>query len=242
MKANALNFKQTSPIRLKFLIGLIGFGFTLTACAFGTDYVRLYDPLTYKPPQEEGIRVAHAEIKEPRPMPGEKIRLVIKKVDDRRPDRTRIGAKKNTYGMETGSVDVEKGVVFQDLFTQNLINCFNWAGYEVIPLGRYEGLSSSEKEMIKGFIEAEIKLFWVTFVPGFAVVDAASNVNFSVRLFEPEANREIWTGNFHGKGKVSGMAVTRAMYEKSINIAYAEAIRNLWVAISDEEFKKLLKK
>ncbi len=73
------------------------------------------------------------------------------------------------------------------------------------------------------------------------MVDAASKVNFNVRLLEPETNQEIWTGNFSGKGKVSGMAVTRGMYEKSINIAYAEAMRNLLVAISDEEMKKLLK-
>lgn len=121
------------------------------------------------------------------------------------------------------------------------MNCFEWAGYEVIPIKKYEDLSSQEKEKIKGLIEAEIRIFWVTFIPGFAVVDAASKVNFNVRLLEPETNQEIWTGNFSGKGKVSGMAVTRGMYEKSINIAYAEAMRNLLVAISDEEMKKLLK-
>ncbi len=70
-------------------------------------------------------------------------------MDDKRPDPSRIGAKKNTYGMETGSVNVEKGVSFQEVFSKNLMNCFEWAGYEVIPIKKYEDLSSQEKEKIK---------------------------------------------------------------------------------------------
>ncbi|MGB9630016.1 MAG: hypothetical protein ACPL6D_15275 [Thermodesulfobacteriota bacterium] len=243
MKRRIVNLKKMdSVLRLKNLVSLIAAGFLLSACALGTDYVRLYDPLTYKPIQEEGIRVAYAEAKEIKPILGEKIWVVIKKVDDKRPDPTRIGAKKNASGIKTGSVNVEKGVSFQEVFTKNLITCFEWAGYEVIPIKKYEELSSQDKEKIGGLIEGEIRFFWVTFVPGFAVVDAASNVIFNVKLFEPGTDKEIWSGNFSGKGKVSGMAVTRGMYEKSINIAYAEAMRNLFTAISDEGMKKLFKK
>jgi len=234
--------KRGGLLRVRNLISLFAIGFLFSACALGTDYVRLYDPLTYKPVQEGGTRIAHAEVKEIGPITGEKIRVIIKKVEDKRPDPSRIGAKKNAYGMETGSVNVEKGVSFQELFTKNLINCFEWAGYDVMPIDKYKDLPSMDKEKIRGLFEAEIRIFWVTFVPGFAVVDAASNVIFNVKLFEPETNREIWSGSFSGKGKVSGMAVTRGMYEKSINIAYAEAMRNLLMAITDEEMKKLLKK
>ncbi len=233
MKKVGFHHKETEVlIRLRNLLSVIVISLFLMACAFGTDRVKLHDPLTYKPAQEGGTKVVYADVPGAKPITSEKIRMVIKKVEDKRPDTSRIGAKKNTYGMKTGSVDVEEGVVFLELFKKNLINCFELAGYEIIP----------DKEKAKGLIEAEVGTFWVTFIPGFATVDAKSLVAFSIRLFEPETNKEVWSGMFNGSGKVSGMAVTQGMYEKSINMAYAEAMRNFYTAISDEKMKDLLKK
>jgi hypothetical protein len=92
--------------RFRNLFGPIVIGFLLMACAFGTDRVKLHDPLTYKPVQEGGTKAAYAYVRETKPTTSERIRMVIKKVEDKRPDTSRIGAKKNTYGMKTGSVDV----------------------------------------------------------------------------------------------------------------------------------------
>lgn len=224
------------------LLSLIFIGILLSACAFGTDRVKLYDPLTYKPVPEEGVKVTYADVPDIKPITGEKIRMVIKKIRDNRPDISRIGAKKNTYGMVTGTVDVEEGVIFLDLFTKNLINCFELAGYEVTLIKKFEATPPIDKDNIKALIDAEIRTFWVEFMPGFWTVDAASNVIFEIRLFEPETNREIWSEIFRGQGKVSGMAVTRGMFEKSINIAYAETMRNFYKAISDEKMRNMLKK
>lgn len=218
--------------RFRNLFSLVFIGVFLMACALGTDRVKLHDPLAYKPAEGGGTKVAYADVPGVKPITSEKIRMIIKKVEDRRPDTSRIGAKKNTYGMKTGSIDLEQGVVFLEVFKKNLINGFELAGYEIIPY----------KEKGKGFVVAEIGTFWVTFIPGFARVDASSLVTFSIRLFEPETNKEVWSGMFDGSGKVSGMAVTRGMYEQSINVAYAEAMRKFYTAISDEKVKNLLKK
>jgi hypothetical protein len=62
-------------------------------------------------------------------------------------------------------------------------------------------------------------------MPGFFVVDAESDGNFEVRLKDIE-NREIWEEPFREKGKISsGLAVTKSMFEESINMAYAEAMK-----------------
>jgi hypothetical protein len=103
-------------------------------------------------------------------------------------------------------------------------------------------LKKSEAIICVRFNPWRFKNETVEFMPGFWTVDAASNVIFEVRLFEPETNREIWSDIFRGQGKVSGMAVTRGMYEKSINIAYAEAMRNFYRAISDERMKNIFRK
>jgi hypothetical protein len=235
--------KKTEIVkRSRNLFGLIILIALLMGCAFGTDRVKLYDPLTYKPVAEEGVKVAYADAPDIKPITGEKIRLTIKKVRDNRPDISKIGAKKNTYGMTTGSVDVEEGVVFVDLFTKNLINCFELAGYEVIPIKKPDATPPLDKEDVKGSIDADIRMFWVEFMPGFWTVDAASNVIFEIRLFEPDTGREIWSEIFRGQGKVSGMAVTRGMFERSINIAYAEAMRNFYKAISDQKIRNIFKK
>lgn len=103
MKGRGLNFKKIGiGTRLKNLISLIAVGYFLTACAFGTDYVKLYDPLTYKPTIEEGTRVAYAEVKEVTPILGERIWVVIKKVDDKRPDPSRIEQRKTLMGWRQG--------------------------------------------------------------------------------------------------------------------------------------------
>jgi hypothetical protein len=212
------------------------------SCAFGVDRVKLYDPLTYKPPIEEGTKVAYADAPEIKPFVGEKIQLVLKKIKDNRTDLTRIGVKKDSYGRETGSVDVEEGVVFLDTFTKRLINCFEVGGYEVIPLKQFETSSKSQKERAKAIIETEVRTFWTKFMPGIFTVDIVSDVIFEVTLNEPEMNREIWNESFRGKAKVQGVAATRSMYEKSINIAYSEAMRSFYNAISSEKLKRMLTK
>ena len=91
-------------------------------------------------------------------------------------------------------------------------------------------------------MEAEIRTFWVEFMPGVFVVDAASDVIFEVRFIDFQTNREIWGDTFRGKGNVSsGIAVTKDMFEKSINAAYAEAMKSLYTTISDEKIKGVLK-
>jgi hypothetical protein len=225
------------------LLGMVCVAILLSACAFGTDRVKLYDPLTYKPAAEEGgTKVAHADVPEIKPVGGEKINLVMKRIKDNRLDISKIGAKKNSYGMETGKVDVESGIVFIDLFTKNFVDCLELAGYQITPLKKYDASSPADKERIKGLVEAEVRTFWTTMMPGFFTVDAAGDVIFEVRLFEPETNKEIWSEMFRGKGIVSGVAVTKGMYEKSINTAYSEAMKNLYNAISDEKFRKMLNK
>ncbi len=226
--------RLATPFCLVFLCVL------LSACAFGTDRVKLHDPLAYNPGEGAGIKAANAD--EVKPVAGEKVNLVLKRMRDNRTDISKIGAKKNTYGMETGKVDVEEGVVFMDLFAKHFVNCLELAGYEVIPLKTFDLASQADKEKAKGFVEAEIRTFWTTFMPGFFAVDAVGDVIFEVRLFDPETNKEIWSEMFRGKGTVSGMAVTRGMYEKSINIAYSEAMKNLYNAISDDKIKGMLKK
>lgn len=228
--------------RSRNLFGLVILLVLLMGCAFGTDRIKLYDPLTYKPTAEERVKLAYADAPEIKPFVGETIRLTIKKIKDNRPDISKIGVKKNSYGMVTGSVDVEKGVVFLDIFTNNLIKCFELAGYEVIPTKKLGMTSEADKENIKGSIDADIRVFWVEFMPGFWTVAAVSNVIFEIRLFESDTGREIWREIFRGEGKVSGMAVTRGMYEKSINIAYSEAMMNLYKAISDEKMRRIFKK
>ena len=214
----------------------------LSACAFGTDRVKIHDPLTYKPAGDKGVKAANAGVQEMKPVSGEKIGLVLKRISDNRTDISKIGAKKNTYGMETGKVDVEEGVVFLDLFTKNLIDCLEWAGYEITPLKKYDGASQTDKNKFKGFVEAEIRTFWTTFMPGFFTVDAVGDVIFEVRLYESETSKELWSEMFRGKGTVSGVAATRGMYEESINIAYSEAMKNFFSAISDEKVKSTLRK
>lgn len=235
--------KMAAVRKLRNPFGLLFIGILLTACAFGTDRVKIYDPLTYKPATEEGeTKAANADVQEVKPIAGEKISLVMKRIRDNRLDISKIGAKKNSYGMETGKVDVESGVVFIDLFTKNFVNCLESAGYEITPLKKFDSSSQTDKEKVRGFVEAEIRTFWTTFMPGFFTVDAVGDVIFEVRLYEPETNKEIWSEMFRGKGTVSGVAVTRGMYEKSINMAYSEAMKNLYHAISDEKLRNMLQK
>jgi hypothetical protein len=232
-----------SKSRFRNLFGIICISILLSACAFGTDRVKLFDPLTYKPGTEEGgTKVANAAVQEIKPVGGEKINLVMKRIRDNRLDISKIGSKKNSYGMETGKVDVESGIVFIDLFTKNFVDCLEMAGYQITPLKKYDASSPAEKGRVKGLVEAEIRTFWTTMMPGFFTVDAAGDVIFEVRLYEPETNKEIWSEMFRGKGVASGVAVTQGMYEKSINMAYSEAMKNFYHAISDEKIRNMLTK
>lgn len=226
---------------LVIFLSVMLIGFLLTACATGVSCVKLYDPLTYKSEGEEGI--AYADVAEIKPITNGKIKLAIKKIEDKRPDITCIGVKKNTWGMKMGKVDVEKDIVFMELFKKHLIDTFELAGYEIVPIKSCDINSSTEKEDVKALIKAEIRSFWVEFMPGVFVVDAESDVIFEVILIDPKTNYEIWEEIFRGKGKVSsGLAVTRGMFEESINLAYAEAMKKFYKTISDNKIKDMLRK
>jgi hypothetical protein len=75
--------------------------------------------------------------------------------------------------------------------------------------------------------------------PGVFVVDAESDVIFEIKFSEPSTNQEVWSETFKGHGKVSGIAVTRGMYEESINMAYSEAMKNFYRTISDEKLRNM---
>ncbi len=235
--------KTETAVRLAHLFIVMLAGVILSACAHGTDRVRLYDPMAYKLGTHEGIKTAHAYTPEVRSFAGERISLVLKRVRDNRRDISKIGTTKNSYGMETGNVEVEEGVVFVDAFTRNFINCLELAGYEVTPLKPYDVFSQMDKEKAKGLVESEIRTFWTTFVPGIFSVDAVGEVMFEVRVYEPGTNREIWSKTFRGKAIAAGVTGSaRGMYEESINLAYSQAMKSLYNSISGEELRKMLKK
>ena len=210
----------------------------LTAC---THRVKLYDPLTYGPGEKEGTRVAQTGFQEPKPIPAERIRMVIKKAKDLRLDITRVG---DAGFLEP--VEIEKGVVLSDVFTKNLTNCFELAGYEVIPIDTFEAGSSVDREKVKAWIEPEIMRFWVEVRVSdqllrqfFNLREAQGEVMFRVRLYGPDGKREMWTQIFEGKANSSR---TSRSLERSINSAYAEAMRDLYKTISDQKTRDILQK
>ncbi len=217
---------------------LLLLGIPLAAC---THRVNLYDPLTYGPGEKEGSRVAQTGFEEPKPNPAEKIRMVIKKAKDLRLDITKIG---DAGFLEP--VEVKKGVVLSDVFTKNLMNCFELAGYEVISVDTFEAASSVDREKVNAWIEPEIMRFWVEFRASDQTLrqllnlrDAESEVMFQVRIYGPDRKREIWRHIFEGKGNSS--RAFRSL-ERSINSAYAEAMRDLYKAISDQKIREFLQK
>jgi len=230
--------KMEMTRRFRNLVGVMVAGVFLTSCALGTDYVKLYDPLTYK----KGTVTAYQDMPNVRPVVGEKIRVAIREVKDnrpytpRKPNPLRIGTKKGAYGNPMGIISLEEGVDFVDSFTKNLINCFESAGYEVIPIKKFEG---DVKVLI---VDGEVRKFWVEFTPGLFIVDATSSVAFGVRVSEPETNRGIWSDAFDAETKVSGVAVTRGMFEESINASYAKAMWNLYKTISNETVRNMLRR
>jgi len=210
----------------------------LAAC---THRVKLYDPLTYGPGRKEGTQVAQTGFQETRSIPAEKIRMVIKKAKDLRLDIKKIG---DAGFLEP--VEVEKGVVLSDVFTKNLMNCFELAGYEVIPIDTFEAASSVDREKVKAWIEPEIMRFWVELRLSDQALrqllnlrEAEGDVMFQVRLYGPDRKREIWSQIFEGKGNSS--RAFRSL-ERSINSAYAEAMRELYKAISDQKIRDILQK
>jgi hypothetical protein len=210
----------------------------LAAC---THRVKLYDPLTYGPSEKEGTQVAQTGFQETKPIPAEKIRMVIKKAKDLRLDITKIG---DAGFLEP--VEVEKGVVLSDVFTKNLMNCFELAGYEVISIDTFEAASSVDREKVTAWIEPEIMRFWVEFRLSDQAVrqllnlrESEGDVMFQVRLYGPDRKREIWSQIFEGKGNSS--RAFRSL-ERSINSAYAEAMRDLYKAISDQKIRDILQK
>jgi hypothetical protein len=69
--------------------------------------------------------------------------------------------------------------------------------------------------------------------------DAESEVMFQIRIYGPDRKREIWRHIFEGKGNSS--RAFRSL-ERSINSAYAEAMRDLHKAISDQKTREFLQK
>ncbi len=214
----------------------------LGGCAMGVDRVKLYDPLEYTPSEREGGSLAYADVPEIKPVTGEKIPIAIKKIRDSRPDISKIGVKKNTYGIVMGKVDVKKGVIFLDVFTKNLINSLELAGYEVTSEKDFRSIPTLNLDKFAALLEADVRTFWVEFSPGFWAVSADSDAIFEVRLYEPETNREIWSETFRGKGKSPGLVITQRGFESSINQAYSKAMKSFFKTISDEELRNKLKK
>jgi hypothetical protein len=232
--------RAETMIRASFrnILFLLLLGIPVAAC---THHVNLYDPLTDGPGKTEGSRVARTGFEEPKPMPAERIRMVINKARDLRLDITKIG--------DAGffePVEVKKGVVLSDVFTKNLMNCFELAGYEVISIDTFEAASSVDREKVTAWIEPEIMRFWVEFRLSDQALrqllnlrEAEGDVMFQVRLYGPDRKREIWSQIFEGKGNSSRAFPS---LERSINSAYAEAMRNLYKAISDQKIRDILQK
>jgi hypothetical protein len=220
------------------ILFLLLLGIPVAAC---THRVNLYDPITYGAGEKEGSRVAQAGFGEPQPIPEERIRLVIRKAKDLRLDISKIG---NAGFFEP--VEVKKGVVLSEVFTKNLMSCFELAGYEVISLDPLEAASPVDREKVNAWIEAEIMRFWVelrvsdqTLRQVLNLREAESEVMFRIRIYGPDRKREIWRQIFEGKGNSS-----RAFQslERSINSAYAEAMRDFCKAIADQKTRDILQK
>lgn len=195
--------------------------------------VRLYDPFTYG--KSKSTQAGSQDFK---PISGEKVRVAIKKAKDIRSDTARIGSMRTYWGYVYFSILLEKDFVLSNLFTENLIHCFELAGFEVIPFGESEATPTTDKEAFKAVIDSEIISFWIVlnldypYLPG--------SVTFKVGLYEPKTNREIWSKMITGKAGSFSILRTRATYEKVINLAYVDAMRNLYKTISDETFSQLL--
>ncbi len=242
MKQAAIRWNQL-PFAgiIRLILGSMFAMFFFTACATGVDHVKLYEPLEYKPSKEAVIKEAEAAAYASGATTP-KIKIALNRVKDSRQDISCIGAKKNTYGIKMGKVDVEEGVVFVDLFRQHLITSFQKAGYEIVPYKSSNPGSVDKTDDVKAIVDAEVRSFWVEFMPGVFVVDAESDVSFDVRL-KDIGHREIWEETFRGKGKVSsGIAITRSMFEESINLAYSEAMNKFYTSVSGDEFRSLLMK
>ena len=224
-------------IRFKNALLIILIGIPLVACTYPcTYYVKLYDPLTY-----EESKFAPRDVQGGKPIAKEKIRVVIKRTTDSRSDKTRLGGLVQ-YGV-TRTILFDKDVGLSDLFTNNLINCFELAGYEVILPEKFEAASESDKEKADALVESDVMGFSVSmymlplegnYVWGF--------VRFNVKLYEPETLREIWGDRFMGVSESWGIFDTEARYERIINQAYAKAMSDLFKAISDKKIRDILKK
>lgn len=192
-------------------------------------FIRLHDPFTFGTSKS-----TQANVQEFKPMPGEKVRVVIKKAKDLR------AIKKMVAGNRYTPIMLENDAVLSDLFTENLTRCFEIAGYEVIPLGQFEATLTTNKEAVKAIIDSEIISFWVSSRSDFPGL--LGSVTFKIGVYEPKTNQEIWSEMFTGGSRTYPFFPTREKVEKSINLAYAEAMKKLYRAISDEKFKTLLRK
>ncbi len=193
-------------------------------CAMGVDRVQLLDPMKYSLVKKD------APVTEPPIVQVEKkpIEVVFEKVRDNRTDISCIGVKKNSYGIPMGRVELVQGVVLVDEFKKNLIDAFALAGFEQMNTHTVSETTEGNVQPKNVVVDAEIRTFWVEFMPGLFVVDALGNVIFEVRIYDRETHRELMSEMFRGTAKVSGAFVTRGMFEKSINEAYAHAMQQMY--------------
>ena len=224
-------------IRLKNALLIILIGIPLVACTYPcTYYVKLYDPLTY-----EESKLTPSDVQEGKSIATEKIRVVVKKTTDNRSDKAKLGGLVQ-YDV-TRTILFDKDVVLSDLFTNNLINCFELAGYEVILPEKFGATSEFDKEKVDALVEFEVMGFSVSMymlpLEGYYVWGF---VRFNVKLCEPGELREIWGDRFVGVSESWGIFDTEARYERIINQAYAKAMSDLFNAISDKQIENILKK
>lgn len=219
--------RKNLRVVLFLCVGLLAMNFV--GCAVGVDRVKLLDPMKYSLVKKDAP-ITEAPIVQVEKKP---VTIEFERVRDNRTDISCIGVKKNSHGIPMGRVELIQGVVLVDEFKKHLIDAFSMAGFEQVAQQPTQSNDSTEPQQVvvakkKVYIEAEIRTFWVEFMPGAFVVDALGNVIFEVRIFDSETRKEILSEMFRGTGKVSSVIVTRAMFEESINIAYAQAMQQMY--------------
>lgn len=219
--------RKTFRVVLFLCVGLMAM--SSIGCAVGVDRVKLLDPMKYSLVKKDAP-ITEAPIVQVEKKP---VTIEFERVRDNRTDISCIGVKKNSYGIPMGRVELVQGVVLVDEFKKHLVDAFSMAGFEQVSSQNSSVVASGDSQEVvvapkKVYIEAEIRTFWVEFMPGAFVVDALGNVIFEVRIFDSETRREILSEMFRGTGKVSSVIVTRAMFEESINIAYAQAMQQMY--------------
>jgi hypothetical protein len=199
-------------------------------CATGTDRIRMIDPVYGLPPSWDEASVA-AFLAKPSPSFAADLPVVtLAELRDDRPDVTSLGVKKNSYGTALGKIDLDEGVLLKEVVFSHLRSACRSAGYELIP---HYGTHVSDPDSARSVavIRARIRSYWCEFCPGFFVVDAEANVQVDVTVLDKSATKELYDDSFRGHWKVSGGAVTRSMFEESLNRANCQAMESLRTAL-----------